>query len=274
MPPKAKKTYDVVGQGIKTLVDHETPDVDIVCVPGLGANPEESWKSTDAKSPYNWLSDTDGLKRDFPKARVLLYQYESAWSGALRVKQFLGNIATTLLHGLSTERENAQRRPIVFIGHSMGGLVVAKAVVTAESRRDLFPLMFEAITGCLFFGTPFAGTKAAAAAAMLASIGEKMDLATSSKLLDMMKPDDEGLNELRNDFVRLAGKLTPKIELFCFYEEQPTDFAQLAGLPSLFGLWKMAIPKVMPPPGGRKRARALTPAARKSKSSSPGPRPR
>jgi len=269
MPPKPKKTYDVVGQGIKVLVDCDGADVDIVCVPGLGANPEESWKSNDVKNPYNWISDDEGLKRDFPKARVLLYQYESAWrcvsprpcqlpgghpaklwvSGALKVKQFLGNIATTLLHGLSSAREDCRRRPVVFIGHSMGGLVVSKAIVTAESRRDLFPLMFEAITGCLFFGTPFSGTKAAAAAAMLAAIGEKIDVATSSKLLDQLKPDDESLNELRNDFVRLAGKLTPKIELFCFYEEQPTDFAKLAGLPDLFGLWKMAIPKVTAPDG-------------------------
>src|SRR6185436_15168366 len=101
-------------QGIKVLVDHDSADIDIIGVPGLGANPEESWKSNDAKNPYNWLSDTDGLKRDFPKARVLLYQYESAWSGALKVKQFLGNIATTLLHGLSSARENCPRRPIVF----------------------------------------------------------------------------------------------------------------------------------------------------------------
>ncbi len=43
--------------------------------------------------------------------------------------------------------------------------------------------------------------------------------------------------------MRLVGKISPKIELFCFYEEKPTDFSKIAGLPSLFGLTKAVIPK-------------------------------
>jgi cell wall-associated NlpC family hydrolase len=47
----------------------------------------------------------------------------------------------------------------------------------------------------------------------------------------------------KNDFMRLVGKLTPKIELFCFFEQHPTDFAKIAGLPDVFGLWKTVTPK-------------------------------
>jgi hypothetical protein len=75
----------------------------IVAVPGLGAHPEESWKS--GKNDFNWLSSNEGLQTDFPRARILLYMYESAWLGPLKVKQFLGNIASTLLHGLRVKRE-------------------------------------------------------------------------------------------------------------------------------------------------------------------------
>lgn len=73
----------------------------IVFVPGLGANPEESWKSE--STGFNWT--TDGLVRDFPRARILLYMYESAWTGSLKVKQFMGAIAMTLLNGLRSKRE-------------------------------------------------------------------------------------------------------------------------------------------------------------------------
>jgi hypothetical protein len=169
--------------------------------------------------------------------------YESAWTGPLKVKNFISNIGQNLLHGLQSKREDCPRRPIVFIGHSMGGLVVAKAVVLADSRRDLFPQMFEAMAGCLFFGTPFGGAPVAAIAAMFAHIGERIDQTTSSKLLDLMKPGDEGLNELRNDFVRLSGKVTPRIELCCVWEMQPTDFASMAGFSALSGLFKLAVPK-------------------------------
>ncbi|KAH0492017.1 hypothetical protein TgHK011_003415 [Trichoderma gracile] len=242
---KKQKGYEVVQQGIKELYPLDkanvAPDLDIVFVPGLGANPEDSWKSS--KTDFNWTTHTDGLQRDFPRARLLLYMYDSAWTGQLKVKQFMGNIAMGLLVGLRSKREKCQRRPIVFIGHSMGGLVVAKAITLADSRRDLFPIMFEATTACIFFGTPFGGAPVASVAAMYAHFAEKVDVAFSSKLLELMKPGDEELRQLTHDFMRLAGKISPKIELFCFWEEHPTDFSKMAGLPSLFGLTKSLIPK-------------------------------
>lgn len=43
--------------------------------------------------------------RDFPKARVLLFMYESAWTGPLQVQQFMGNIAKQLLTALRSVRK-------------------------------------------------------------------------------------------------------------------------------------------------------------------------
>lgn len=78
----------------------------IVLVPGLGAHPEESWQSPTTN--FNWT--TDGLVRDFPRARILLYMYESAWTGSLKVKQFMSNIAMSLLNGLKSKREVGESR--------------------------------------------------------------------------------------------------------------------------------------------------------------------
>ncbi|KAI1772887.1 hypothetical protein F4818DRAFT_127843 [Hypoxylon cercidicola] len=243
-PARRKKDYDIVQQGIKELYPLDKanvePEIDIVFVPGLGAHPEESWQSPTTN--FNWT--TDGLVRDFPRARILLYMYESAWTGSLKVKQFMGNIAMSLLNGLNSKREgHVQRRPIVFIGHSMGGLVIAKAITIADARRDKFPIMFEAIAAAIFFGTPFNGAEAASVAAMYAKFAEKAGATVSSKLLDLMKPGDEGLRELKHEFMRLVGKLNPKIDLMCFFEQEPTDFSNMGHLPTLFGLTKLAIPK-------------------------------
>lgn len=76
----------------------------IVFVPGLGANPEDSWKS--AKTEFNWMTDDDGIVKDFSRARVLLYMYESAWIGNLKVKApVMSNIAMTLMHCLKSKRQ-------------------------------------------------------------------------------------------------------------------------------------------------------------------------
>ncbi|KAK6542248.1 hypothetical protein TWF694_006211 [Orbilia ellipsospora] len=226
--PAPKKTYDIVQQGIRELYSPANAEVDIVAIPGLGTPPLESWKSADPKNEFNWLSDKDGLPKEFPKARILLYMYQSAWYGPLKVRQFMSNLATTLLYALKDKRKDTPRRPLIFMGHSMGGIIIAKAVSFAESRKDIFGKMFEAITGCIFFGTPFDGAHAAAAATMFSQASEffHLDQATHSKLLDLLKPGDEGLRDIKNDFMRLSTKISPKIELFCFYEEKPTDWTK------------------------------------------------
>lgn len=115
-------------------------------------------------------------------------------------------------------------------------IYILQAISIADAQRDLFPNMLETIAGCVFFGTPFQGAGPAAAAAMLARAGEWFGKTTSSKLLDIMTPGDEGLRELVDEFMRLVGKGGQRIDLFCFYETQPTNLAQLARLPSLFSL--------------------------------------
>ncbi|KAM6510260.1 hypothetical protein FALCPG4_017884 [Fusarium falciforme] len=244
--PRQKRGLADVQQGIKQLhpepgSDKET-DIDIVFVPGLGAHPIDSWKSGTTK--FNWAVDKEGIIKDFPNARVLLYMYESAWMGGFKVKQFLGNLASTLLDGLDGIRNDSKKsNPIVFIGHSMGGLVIAKAICIAESRKNVYPHLFEDITGCAVFGTPFKGAQAASMAVMLSYIGEKMDKAEPSKLLELMRPDDEGLNELRRDFVRAVGELHPKIALFGFWEEHKTQFSDLGPVPEFIKRLGIPLPK-------------------------------
>lgn len=96
-----------------------------------------------------------------------------------------------------------------------------------DSLRTTFPKMLEATAGCIFFGSPFRGAQAAEIAAMFSYVGEKFNQAIPSKLLNMMKPDDVGLLELRSEFLRLVVDLNPKIDIFSFWEEQETDFARM-----------------------------------------------
>lgn len=112
----------------------------------------------------------------------------------------------------------------------------------AESRSHEFPHIFEDIASCALFGTPFNGTEAASRAAMLAHLGEKVQKTVASKLLDLMAPGDEGLKELKDEFVRVATKLYPKIELYGFWEEQPTKITDLAGVPEFIRRLQIPLP--------------------------------
>ncbi|KAM0798533.1 hypothetical protein BDR22DRAFT_808915, partial [Usnea florida] len=52
----------------------EAIKVDIVAVPGLGANPEFTWKS---KNKVDWLRDSNMLPETLTNARIMVFEYES-----------------------------------------------------------------------------------------------------------------------------------------------------------------------------------------------------
>ncbi|KAF2226719.1 hypothetical protein BDZ85DRAFT_53827 [Elsinoe ampelina] len=229
MAEKPKKDLSIIRHGLDVLHNPDQADVDVIAVPGLGAHPRDSWKSMDGKA-FNWLISEDGIRRDLRKARIMLYQYGSAWVGSLKVTQFLSGIAAHMLADLMVLRKDCRKRPIVFIGHSMGGLVIAKVVCIADAQKEKFPSIFESISGSLFFGTPFHGAPVAAIAAMLSQVGTYMNQTVASKLLELMTPGNEALDELRMEFVRLSNRGSTKISLCCFWEIHETNASDFAGL--------------------------------------------
>ncbi|KAK0701347.1 hypothetical protein B0T21DRAFT_273187, partial [Apiosordaria backusii] len=71
-------------------------------------------------------------------------------------------VARQLLDSLAENRKREEEvtRPLVFLAHSMGGLVVARALTFAASQSGKVDLMriFECFAGGIFFGTPFGGS--------------------------------------------------------------------------------------------------------------------
>ena len=150
-------------------------------MPGLGTNPQECWtwtasdredgkrsKTTNSSATpdpfnvhqptaeprrqFNWLRDADGLASLFPKSRIMLYDYASAWIGRRKVRATMKSISTWLLDDLKEKRKVCASctvpcrsaktdtskggteitRPLIMIGHSMGGIVIVKVWRTSS----------------------------------------------------------------------------------------------------------------------------------------------
>ena len=95
---------------------------------------------TSNKSEVMWLQDL--LPHSVPNARIASYSYKSDWRQDVKTnlrkcgEQFLnvlhqnrvgdevGRVALSIFGQLLTNRTQERQRPLIIIGHSLGGLVV------------------------------------------------------------------------------------------------------------------------------------------------------
>ena len=107
--------------------------VSLVAIHGKGAHPAHTWSalianrdSHDAASYVNWLDSDDMLPAVLPTARVLRFGYLSEWFGENALETRAASIGEKLLAELKSLRLDAIDRPLIFVGHSFGGLVILK----------------------------------------------------------------------------------------------------------------------------------------------------
>ncbi|KAF5868486.1 putative ankyrin repeat-containing protein [Botrytis fragariae] len=132
-------------------------DVDIVAVVGLGTHAFGTFRSTTPGSHEMWLRDF--LPKDIPNTRILLYGYPSTVSGGQSMEK-VEDIASTFLNRLTLLRRNTstRNRPIIFIGQSLGGLIVQESLLRAADSRDPYEReIFDFWHGLVGFGIPIAG---------------------------------------------------------------------------------------------------------------------
>ncbi|KAH9237218.1 hypothetical protein K456DRAFT_1830755, partial [Colletotrichum gloeosporioides 23] len=99
----------------------------IVAVHGLNGHREHTWTASGGK---HWLRDF--LPTDLPDVRVLCWGYDSNTHSTSGVScHYLYDHARELVADLSRKREvtKSRERPIIFVAHSLGGIVVKSVSV-------------------------------------------------------------------------------------------------------------------------------------------------
>ena len=102
-----------------------------------------------------WLRDA--LPEYLPNARVMIYGYDSKLVGSHSF-QNLGDVGSRFRASLKVALGPIPReRPLIFMAHSLGGLVLKEAMVQMVSGSDADSRNFKATFGILFFGVPNQG---------------------------------------------------------------------------------------------------------------------
>lgn len=120
------------------------------------------------------------------------------------------------------QSEHLRQRPVLFVAHSLGGIITKEALRQASSKADhpskahLHDIFISTI-GIVFFGTPHRG---ADPRGLLQHVAERafraVGFTVNEKIFQTLLPDSERLKQLLEEFPPLAEKM--KWQIVCFRE--------------------------------------------------------
>ncbi|XP_044511558.1 uncharacterized protein LOC123229707 isoform X2 [Mangifera indica] len=207
----------------------EVPQLDIVFVHGLRGGPYKTWRiSEDKVSTKSGLVEKidqeagklgtfwpgEWLSVDFPHARLFSLKYKTnltQWSGASLPLQ---EVSSMLLEKLVAA--GIGNRPVVFVTHSMGGLVVKQMLHKAKAENiDDF---VKNTAGIVFYSCPHFGSK-------LADMPWRMGLVLRpAPTIGELRSGSPRLIEL-NDYIRQLHK-KGMLEVLSFCETKVTPIVE------------------------------------------------
>jgi protein SERAC1 len=222
-PPSESPPPVSFPDGVEVLHDCPNAIVDICFVHGLTGNRNSTWTAPGQSTP--WPKTL--LPPKLSKTRILTYGYDAyiVRNSAVSLNRLIDH-ATNLLNDLTTERAccNASSRAIIFVAHSLGGLICKEALLLSRNNpeahlRDIFNC-----TKCIaFMGTPHRGAWMADWAKIPATVLGLVKT-TNKSLLRILETDDQFLESIQVRFwsmireLREAGR---RLEVTCFFEERP-----------------------------------------------------
>ena len=166
-------------------------------------------KRSGARRAVYWPRDLVPIT--VPNARVLTYGYDTHVRhriGPAMSKNTIYDIAWDFLVSLEAARCSELFRPLLFIAHSLGGIVVKEALRQSRSceiHQSHLRSIYKSTSGIVFFGTPHGG---ADPRGLLQHIAEKiiraLGFSANEQIVNMLLPSSERLKELRDEFGPMA----------------------------------------------------------------------
>ena len=99
--------------------------ISVFAIHGLGSNPNSAWRhrrSGDG-STVDWLTEVLPRQKGCQEIRITLLNHQTRWDSRTAQVDFKTHAKSMLSY---VERLNEGKRPIIFIGHSFGGLLLKK----------------------------------------------------------------------------------------------------------------------------------------------------
>lgn len=213
--------------GIEVWYDPgEEADADIVFVHGLTGDRERTWTHQSKSEPWPKIF----LPPHLSYSRILTFGYDAyVLKRSVAATNQLVDHSTDFLSALTSLRDvtESATRPLIFIGHSLGGLVCKDAIL--QSRNSAEPHLrnvFQSTKAIAFLGTPHRGSDLAKWAKIPAKTLGVLK-STNTDLLSVLQTSSEVLRRISNDFLSMVRDLRERnqvLNITCFWESLPMPY--------------------------------------------------
>ncbi|KAH0538032.1 hypothetical protein FGG08_005344 [Glutinoglossum americanum] len=233
---------DVRLEGLTVLADPPSAAIDVVFVHGFTGHPRRTWTyfgevsqdngtthnndSRERPSKFRRLIGSDSkravanktvfwpqdlLPTTLTNARVLTYGYDSNIRhrlGAPASKSTVYDLGHNLLLSLEARRSSQPSRPLIFVAHSLGGIIVKEALRRSEGQQahhsHLYSI-YDATIALICFGTPHSGADPRGVVYRAAETVVRLaGFVVNDQLVNSLLPSSERLRELRDEFSRMS----------------------------------------------------------------------
>lgn len=163
-----------------------------------------------------WLRDQ--LPGDLESVRSIIYGYDTT----LVTSQSFQTIDDLVIKFITmlkiTYRPRVSARPLVFLAHSLGGIVLKRALVLMANSTDSDRAILQAVKAIIFFGAPSQGMHVSHLMAMV-------DGQPNRQLIEDLEPHSSFLKLLEQQFTAAAS--LRRIRLISFYETKKSQIPQV-----------------------------------------------
>ncbi|CAN9334975.1 unnamed protein product, partial [Alternaria alternata] len=162
----------------------------IVAVHGLNGHREKTWTTSGG---VNWLREL--LPHDLPNARILSWGYDA------NTQQLA---------------QQTSKRPIMFVAHRLGGIVVKSALIHSDTDRQVALAEHRSIKpstyGVMFMSTPHQGGNGVALGRLIVNVASAFVVA-DDLLLRHLERDSESLQQQLRQYAPISRDFVTKFAL-------------------------------------------------------------
>ncbi|KAI1846006.1 hypothetical protein JX266_007815 [Neoarthrinium moseri] len=137
-------------------VDSVPHAYDCIAISGLASHPFGSWQPRGGDKSFMWIRDE--LPRQLQGCRTVIHGYDTRLNDSNSF-QNIPDLAKQLISHLQAYGwALPSARPIAFLAHSLGGIVLKQALVQlADSSDEEYKSLMRILRGVVFFGVPNLG---------------------------------------------------------------------------------------------------------------------